>query len=363
MSVLSACLNAFIERKKVVFFGAGAEGSVSFLKLQNAGSLVSYFVDNAPGKQGTKLHDISIHHPDRLKCENKEKLVIIVTAVDYLGAAGQLRGMGFSNIYASTYKDTNEIIPDDADGLMDATADDAQMLSGLDIDKARGLLADGASKEIFTEIIHKRMQNETDYSDVYTSEPMYFNDVFRPDIRQDEVYVDAGVHGVHTIVNFVFYVNGKYRKIYAFEPDETNYGRLSKDLPYIHNVELCRYGLSDVTGDVYFLQTGNGASKIITDERCITDEAQRIKVVRLDTYLEEAPTFIKMDIEGAEYNALLGASEIIKEHKPKLAVSLYHRADDLVRIPLLIHELAPEYKLYLKHHRTNYMETVLYAKP
>jgi hypothetical protein len=84
--------------------------------------------------------------------------------------------------------------------------------------------------------------------------------------------------------------------------------------------------------------------------------------VKLDTYVKEPVTFIKMDIEGGEYNALVGAREIIREQKPKLAISVYHRDDDLIKIPLLIHEMLPEYRFYLRHHTPFNVDTVLYAK-
>lgn len=72
-------------------------------------------------------------------------------------------------------------------------------------------------------------------------------------------------------------------------------------------------------------------------------------------------TFIKLDIEGAEMDALIGARMSIKKWKPRLAVCVYHRREDLVEIPLYIHGLVPEYKMYLRHYSTCRAETVLYC--
>jgi len=74
-------------------------------------------------------------------------------------------------------------------------------------------------------------------------------------------------------------------------------------------------------------------------------------------------TFIKMDVEGAELDALYGAKETILRNKPKLAICIYHYHRDFVEIPKWIHSLVPEYKLYVRHHAFSVNETVLYAIP
>ena len=81
----------------------------------------------------------------------------------------------------------------------------------------------------------------------------------------------------------------------------------------------------------------------------------------LDVCVSDPVTFIKMDIEGAELEALKGSSKIIKKYMPKLAISLYHKKDDILEIPLYIKELVPEYKLYIRHYSNAGVETVLYA--
>lgn len=72
-------------------------------------------------------------------------------------------------------------------------------------------------------------------------------------------------------------------------------------------------------------------------------------------------SLIKMDIEGAELQALIGGMHTIIRNKPKLAISLYHKRDDMFKIPLLIHNFCPAYRLYIRHHCTTFSETVLYA--
>jgi FkbM family methyltransferase len=71
--------------------------------------------------------------------------------------------------------------------------------------------------------------------------------------------------------------------------------------------------------------------------------------------------FIKMDIEGAEQEALLGAENLIREFKPKLAISIYHRPDDFWSVPLQIKKINPNYKFAFGHHSPLKWESVIYA--
>ena len=71
--------------------------------------------------------------------------------------------------------------------------------------------------------------------------------------------------------------------------------------------------------------------------------------------------FIKMDIEGGEQDALFGMKKIIAARKPALAISLYHRPEDIFSIPLFLNQLNPDYSFYLRNYGEHAMETVLYA--
>ena len=86
-----------------------------------------------------------------------------------------------------------------------------------------------------------------------------------------------------------------------------------------------------------------------------------IPVTSLDAVIDGKVTFIKMDIEGAEYEALKGAERLIREYKPKLAVSVYHKPEDIWELPGLILSFCPEYTFYLRHYSLSSEETVLYA--
>jgi hypothetical protein len=74
-----------------------------------------------------------------------------------------------------------------------------------------------------------------------------------------------------------------------------------------------------------------------------------VQCVTLDGDIQEPITFLKMDIEGAEQDAILGAVEHIKNDKPKLGISLYHRYEDIWKIPLMIDEICPGYSFAMQY--------------
>ena len=77
-----------------------------------------------------------------------------------------------------------------------------------------------------------------------------------------------------------------------------------------------------------------------------------------------APNLIKMDIEGAEYDAILGARNTIASYLPGLAISLYHRPEHIWQLPFLVENIAPKkYQFFVRSHALNGFELVLYAIP
>lgn len=92
-----------------------------------------------------------------------------------------------------------------------------------------------------------------------------------------------------------------------------------------------------------------------------TEGELETEVDSIDHLIKEPVTFIKMDIEGSEYQAILGAENMITRHKPKLAISVYHKPEDIWQLPLLIYQFNPGYQFYLRHYSFGNNETVLYA--
>lgn len=218
-----------------------------------------------------------------------------------------------------------------------------------------------AADEMYAQLIQKGVTSEaiiTIPSDYRNNTSQYF-DLFTPD--NHETFVDCGCFDASTVFRFVRWCGTKeYDRIWCFEPDRASYKICSKLCRHLADCQVFPYGISDKRGMVSFESGGKENSRIVKQTGQKIDDV--IETVALDEFLKnERVTFIKMDIEGAELDALSGARRIIKAQKPKLAISVYHRWDDIITIPKLILEMMPDYKLYIRHYSLLANETVLYA--
>lgn len=175
--------------------------------------------------------------------------------------------------------------------------------------------------------------------------------------QENEIFVDGGSFDGKTAVEFVKWCNGNYAKVYAFEPDVDNRIKCEKTLRKAcgDKFEVFTKGLWDAAAELHFMAIANGSSKVSSEGE------QKIDVVSLDETIQDEVSFIKLDVEGSEYKAILGAQKLIRQYKPKLAISIYHKPEDIWELPMLISSLNEEYRFYLRHYSIAASETVLYA--
>jgi FkbM family methyltransferase len=174
----------------------------------------------------------------------------------------------------------------------------------------------------------------------------------------DEVYVDGGSYDGDTVRTFIERVRGRFADIYAFEPDPVTFAKLKANFANEPRVHPFHAGLHSHGGSLRFRDDASRGA-IFADDGEIEMPVTTIDDVIGDRRL----TFVKMNIEGAEPDALRGGQHAIRKWRPKLAISVYHRASDLWRIPQQVSELNPDYSLYLRQHDGGIIETVLYALP
>jgi FkbM family methyltransferase len=208
-----------------------------------------------------------------------------------------------------------------------------------------------STKEYANQIVWRHSQGRG-----YLSPKLDIDDIYFPadlfDLRQDEVFVDCGAYDGDTIR--AFRAHGGDGHEIAFEPDQNNYLELHRNFP---NIVALRMAVGAKKGRMPF-DTGQGVSSSLGKGQEVVD------CDALDHLLAGLhPTFIKMDIEGAELDALHGAAKTIKTHKPVLAICLYHKPTDLWEIPLYIRSIAPDYRLYLRRYAEDCWESVLYCIP
>lgn len=173
---------------------------------------------------------------------------------------------------------------------------------------------------------------------------------------KEEIFVDVGCYDGYSVRNFIDWSGNQYKEIISFEPDHICYPKCKDALKDVPDYTIINKGLWSSETTLYFNETGASNSTICSGGKV------EIHTCRLDEELKDKRiTFIKMDIEGAEKEALLGAENIIREQKPKLAISIYHKNEDIWEIPGLILEMNPEYQFYIRHYSLRFAETVLYA--
>ena len=182
-------------------------------------------------------------------------------------------------------------------------------------------------------------------------------------IDDGEVFVDVGGYigdTVQVFLDMAKKAGARFKKIVVFEPDEANCRLIRKYFGKRKDVVLVEKGLSDREKTLFFAGTGPFV-KVVDDPE---ESTFNVPVIDLDSVPEgQDATWIKMDIEGSEMDALKGAEKLIRRSHPKLTISIYHSDEDMLRIAEYIHELVPEYKLYVRCHKGDGTETVLYAIP
>lgn len=203
---------------------------------------------------------------------------------------------------------------------------------------------------------------------IYSMSPYMFatqsEQYFNPDFMKfddEEVFVDAGSCDMSTSLKLKGHCNN-LKRVYAFEPDPSNYKvcmRIAAEKIGIDVAKIYCKGTWSENTTLYFDSSCDGASHISERGAC------SIEVTAIDDVIDpkDKVSFIKMDVEGAELESLRGAKETILKDKPKLAVCIYHKPEDMYEIPYYIKKLVPQYKLYLRHHSNGDGETVLYAMP
>ena len=226
------------------------------------------------------------------------------------------------------------------------------------------LLKDDKSKDILKRIILLRKTLDTKYYVEPEGIEYFPTDVPILKNLNRVNFIDCGAYNGDTITELLKQTSHLSQAV-SFEPDKTNFEMLKKQIAVLKvshpdiNFLLYPSGLFSKNSILKFSNNGINSSATI-DNNSTTD----ISVVTIDSVLLNSnPNFIKMDIEGAEKEALLGSIQTIKKHKPNLAICLYHKPEDLWELPLLIHQIESSYDMYLRVHEDLCLSTVLYCIP
>ena len=213
-------------------------------------------------------------------------------------------------------------------------------------------LEDQKSKDAFLSYLNQRISGNYKYAENLFDPNHYFaKDIISPN---NEIFVDCGAYIGDTIQELLKL--DRPQKVYAIEPDEKNFFTMQDTFRSNDKIVCINKGAYSSKDVLRFAGNNSDASKISSSGNF------EIQVDSIDNILAGEPaTFIKMDIEGAELEALKGAAITIKKYHPTLAISAYHKFEDLFTLPQYIYQLNPNYKFYLRRHSHLTHELVLYA--
>lgn len=218
-------------------------------------------------------------------------------------------------------------------------------------------LADDESRRVLLNILQYKISGCIHYLDAVTAtDDEIYHGILRP--GKAEHFVDLGAYNGDTIRELLEHTHNAYNTVHAVEPDKRNFKKLVRFLEESGLKRINAYNCCAWCKDTelpFASKTGR--------QSVISTSGERITARSVDSLMQGAPvTFLKMDVEGFEREALWGASKTILHYAPKLTVAVYHRNEDLFELPLLVKKLNPKYQLYLRH-KLYYpaWETNLYA--
>lgn len=226
-------------------------------------------------------------------------------------------------------------------------------------DEVKDALYDDFSKKIMEAFLHEKVSGDYRLILPYVVRPQYFfkNTLWK--YNDHEIFLDCGAYDGDSISNFIDLV-GSYDSIIACEPDKTNYNKLVSNIEKNNwkRIKPYQIGISDEAGTVMFYATGDMLAAI--------DKAgdEQINIDTIDHLLNGAQvSIIKMDIEGFEMPGLRGAEKTIREYRPMLMISAYHKKDDIYNIFQFIRSIVKGYRYYFRCHEPYTVDGVLYAVP
>lgn len=363
--------------QKILIYGAGSSGIAFLYALKKVGIEPLYFVDSDKLKEGTKCEGLSVISPEQILAKaGQDALVIVCINTDgrrycksfaetlrvggHHGVYDKLRQCGCKNIIDYTYfRRCHELFKDEKYNA--PSCSDVYLMEHheQDIAQVYNYMEDALSKEIFEKITRFRLLDDSIEVPTIAQEKQYFEYGFY-EKRIDETFIDCGAFNGISLKTFLKENDYKFEAYYGMEPDPVNYkklkeyiGTLPEDVQKkLHITEKAAWK-DDKGRNLYAL---HGPGSFLADIGKVN-----VETIMIDEMLKGTrASYIKMNIEGSEKEAFLGAKQTIQTYKPRLAIAGYHKTDDFWKIPLIIKNYRKDYKIYLRSYM-NHISFVYYA--
>jgi FkbM family methyltransferase len=346
---------------QIVIMGTGELGRVMGERLQQFPVTIKCFCDNNPKKQGSTF----LGRPTLSVAEAVQQFnghAVFVVAIFHSSAGQeQLKKLGCEHVVTAPVLCRHfgpPMVPFASIDLPTAINKNRP-----DIARCASLWADDKSRDVYQQILSWFMApDQTTFPDHDPESDLYYPpDLWR--LNPQEHFVDCGAFDGDSLLFLIKKTGSKFGAATAYEPDPKNFKALQENiaaqpLAVRQKIKMINAAVGAKRGVVHFSVSGTAASAVAAAGTLPVD------CLALDDELRDVhPTYIKMDLEGYELEALAGAAKLMASHAPILAITCYHKIEHLWQIPLLIHSQQPSYRLYLRRYAEDCWETVCYAVP
>lgn len=354
----------FQKTTKVIIYGAGNCGREVFSIMNKLKVPVHCFLDKNT-TQGNQLSGVPVFQPGNESVpQNEKNRIVIIVAIfnehtEIPPIIKKLKTLGYRRIIS--FLELHRNFPKILGTKYWLTEMSFYKSYKSHIFETFNLWSDKISQQLYTSILKFRFTGNYNI----LPKPDIKSQYFPPDLPKWKTpmrLIDCGACVGNTLAT-ISKMSFPIEAIVAFEPDHKNFTKLtqfisSKKKALAKYIGLWPCGVYSQTKSLSFTSNGSTSSHLSSNGK------ERIQCVSLEEALPWfRPTLIKMDIEGAEYEALLGAKNMICKTKPRLAISIYHKPEHLWKIPMLIQGWSCGYKLYLRSHGFNGFDVVMYAIP
>ncbi len=348
--------------RPLVLFGAGSLGRRTLKGLRSLGIEIAAYADNSPRLWNSVLDGVRVWSPEEAAAHFATRANFVVTiwqGGDSLHrmshTVAQLRDLGCDRIALAAelyWKYPETFLPYLILDSPERVCDERQQIFA-----AFELISDDRSRRIWLD--HLRFRLDLDYERLHRDpgEEYFAEDLVH--LQDHEVFVDCGAYTGDTIASFMRH-NPRFEHIIAFEPDPSHYAELERYVGTLDDRDRIAVLPRAVSSRCEVLRFSDNSA--MTSR--ITMEGMEVMATSLDAALSEmCPTFIKLDVEGAEGAALDGARDTLQRSRPVLAIALEHNSHDLWRLPLKVSRIVDGYAFYFRHHSEQGFDLVCYAIP
>lgn len=214
-------------------------------------------------------------------------------------------------------------------------------------EKVYTMLADDISKNVFRNVIKYKLTGDISLlKNCETCVTEAYKNIICP--AKNSVYVDIGAYNGDTLREYISFTEGKI-SAYCFEPDERNFKKLEKTASEFSDcdIKLINAAAWNKNQELTFYTRSGRNSAHTSFHKGVKEKI--VKGVRADEYIDKPVSFVNIDAEGSDYEAIEGLSGVIEKYHPTISCAVYHRNEDMFKIPLLLSEMYGSCKLYIRH--------------